>query len=269
MINITNNFYEDNNACGDNIEEVSVHVYSKEKGNYIAKRRLLSEHYIKAFINEKEAFSLVCTASDIQYLIVGRLLSESLITTVSEIDNIYICSEGTTAKIYLVDGIEFSSSINEIGSCCSDNRQNIIRENSEMSKIQNCIDKYNDEELRKRISSAISIFDKDTKLHKMTSGTHSCYLVREKELIYAGEDIGRHNAMDKAIGYMYANDIEADKCLLFTTGRVPIDMVRKAINAKIPVLVSKSVPTKEAIDMADKYGLILVGRAWPDSFEIY
>ena len=57
--------------------------------------------------------------------------------------------------------------------------------------------------------------------------------------------------------------------MLFTSGRVPVDMVQKVISAGIPVLVSKSVPTAESVELAREYGLNLVCRAWPDKCEIY
>ena len=83
------------------------------------------------------------------------------------------------------------------------------------------------------------------------------------------EDIGRHNALDKAVGYMYLNNILPSESAVYLTGRIPIDMVRKCIAAKIPLVITKSVPTSEAVEMAEKYGITLVCRAWPDSFEIY
>ena len=49
-------------------------------------------------------------------------------------------------------------------------------------------------------------------------------------------------------------------------GRVPTDMVMKMVAAKILVMISKSVPTTEALSLAKKYGLKLICNAWPDSY---
>ena len=54
------------------------------------------------------------------------------------------------------------------------------------------------------------------------------------------------------------------ECVLYTSGRVPLDMVRKAIRAGVPVLVSKSMPTVQSAELAAEYGLQLVcGRKIP------
>ena len=54
------------------------------------------------------------------------------------------------------------------------------------------------------------------------------------------------------------------ECVLYTSGRVPVDMVRKAIRAGVPVLVSKSMPTVQSAELAAEYGLQLVcGRKIP------
>ncbi|MBR1855021.1 MAG: formate dehydrogenase accessory sulfurtransferase FdhD [Lachnospiraceae bacterium] len=112
-------------------------------------------------------------------------------------------------------------------------------------------------------------FAQDSALHKSTGGTHSCMLAVEDRILYKAEDIGRHNALDKAIGYAVREQLNRSECILFTTGRVPTDMVRKAAAAGIPLLVSKAVPTADAVDMARGNGITLICRAWPDSFEIY
>ena len=111
-------------------------------------------------------------------------------------------------------------------------------------------------------------FAQDTELHQKTFGTHSCYLMQQGKVVFSASDIGRHNALDKAVGYAAIHQLDRASCMLYTTGRVPIDMVEKVIMAKIPVLVSKAVPTDKAIELAHSYGITLLFSAWPDGFEI-
>ncbi len=112
-------------------------------------------------------------------------------------------------------------------------------------------------------------FVKESRIHKSTQGTHCCYLSIAGEVLYAAEDIGRHNALDKAIGYAVMNHLDLMKCILYVTGRVPTDMIKKAVGAGIPLLVTKAVPTDQAIEMARYYNLTLICKAWPDRFEIF
>lgn len=106
-------------------------------------------------------------------------------------------------------------------------------------------------------------------LHEATCGTHSCFLFQNGELLFECEDIGRYNAMDKVIGYALNNNIELAKCAVYASGRVPSDMAEKAIRAKIPILVSKGIPTKDAVELAKKYHLTLVCGARCDQLKIY
>ena len=78
------------------------------------------------------------------------------------------------------------------------------------------------------------------------------------------EDIGRHNALDKAVGSMLLAGVPLSECVLYTSGRVPMDMVRKAIRAGVPALVSKTMPTVQSLELAQEYGLqLLCGRKHP------
>jgi FdhD protein len=119
------------------------------------------------------------------------------------------------------------------------------------------------------IFSMADEFASGGKIHKITRGTHSAYLSVRGEVVFHCEDIGRHNALDKAIGYALMQGYQREECMLFTTGRVPTDMVKKAIYAQIPVLVSKASPTDAAIELAKQYDLTLICNAWPDRYEIF
>jgi FdhD protein len=75
--------------------------------------------------------------------------------------------------------------------------------------------------------------------------------------------------VDKAVGYGLRSGIPLSECILYTSGRVPVDMVEKPIAAGIPILAAKSVPTAEAVDLARKYGLVLIGKARHDSMKVF
>lgn len=89
-----------------------------------------------------------------------------------------------------------------------------------------------------------------------------------KKVAFA-EDIGRHNAVDKVIGKAILNGIDLRDCILVSSGRMPSPMVKKVVNARIPVIVTKSPPTDKGVTLAREFGITLVGFARGKRFNVY
>ena len=110
---------------------------------------------------------------------------------------------------------------------------------------------------------------KETELRALTHAVHSAVLSHRGEVVFAAEDIGRHNAVDKAAGFALRNGIPLSECLLYTTGRMPSDMVMKAVRAGIPVLAGGKGPTAEGLRAAKRYGLTLAGNVRNGKISFY
>jgi FdhD protein len=84
------------------------------------------------------------------------------------------------------------------------------------------------------------------------------------------EDIGRHNAVDKAIGYAFvAGSLPLDHHLLLVSGRASFEIVQKALAAGIPIVAAVSAPSTLAVDFARENNQTLIGFLRPPSFNIY
>jgi FdhD protein len=84
------------------------------------------------------------------------------------------------------------------------------------------------------------------------------------------EDIGRHNAMDKAIGRAFLDDqLPLDRHLLFVSGRASFEIVQKALAAGIPIIAAVSAPSSLAVDFACENNQTLIGFLRPPSLNIY
>ena len=98
-------------------------------------------------------------------------------------------------------------------------------------------------------------------LYLSAGAIHGCVLCdAERPLVYM-EDIGRHNAVDKIAGWMFLNGVAPDDKIFYTTGRLTTEMVIKTVQMRIPILVSRSGFTNEAVALAREAGLTLIGRA--------
>jgi FdhD protein len=109
------------------------------------------------------------------------------------------------------------------------------------------------------------------KVFASTGGLHGAALFTvEGEMLVVREDIGRHNAVDKVIGWALEHDrIPLGATVLLVSGRASFELTQKAVMAGIPVLAAVSAPSSLAVDLAGQSGLTLVAFLRGDSMNIY
>jgi FdhD protein len=107
-------------------------------------------------------------------------------------------------------------------------------------------------------------------VHRSVGGTHAAVLFDTSgRAITLAEDIGRHNAMDKAIGYCLLRGIPLHDKVLLTSGRASYEMATKAVRVGIPIVASVSAPTSLAVQLAEERGLTLIGYLRGGRMNVY
>ena len=109
-----------------------------------------------------------------------------------------------------------------------------------------------------RILHCVNQLAENQQYYQKTRGSHAAMLFdKQLEIISFAEDVGRHNALDKAIGKVFLNRKLAEAAILVLSSRISYELVQKAARAKLPMVISKSRPTALAAEMGKALNMTL------------
>jgi FdhD protein len=216
-------------------------------------------------------------------LAAGFLVSEGIVSSPADIREIVICSgercghashEGTgnVADVTLRPGLTVRPELRRnfmTSSACGVCGKASIAELSVLGDIDLSADQV-------RVTPQVLAGLPDAlraaqRVFESTGGLHAAGLfTAEGELLAVREDVGRHNAVDKIVGWaLRSGRLPLRGCVLLVSGRASFELVQKAVLAGIPVLAAVSAPSSLAADLAQEAGLTLVGFLRGGSMNVY
>ncbi|WP_144551801.1 formate dehydrogenase accessory sulfurtransferase FdhD [Bacillus sp. X1(2014)] len=216
------------------------------------------EYPISLLINGYEIAVFQLTKYNLDDWIYGYLFSEGFIQDANEIDSIVINEELSTINVKLLTNFDeeqfFSKKKHYTAGCGRGVTFFSMTDVKNFTKVTSKGSYQLSYLLKKR-----SEFAQRSELYLETGGMHGACIVDEDGSITIREDIGRHNAVDKIIGYAIKNHLQPERLMLLTTGRVSYEMLSKAAKFGFPVVGSRTAATKQAVQLAKYLNLEVVG----------
>jgi FdhD protein len=229
---------------------------------------IVRESPLTIFLNGQEFATMVCTPEHLDELVIGFLASEGFIRQKDEIKDIIIDENKGVAYVDLHVKVTASHEFHSkrfIGSCCGKSRQFYFHNDARTAKTSTSNITLTPDDcltIMKKLQDQSVIF-------RETGGVHNAALFSGDEIIVCRTDIGRHNALDKILGYCIENKISVKDKIIAFSGRISSEVLLKAAKIGVGVILSKSAPTDLAIKLAEDLNITAIGFVRGDSFNIY
>ncbi|EJO5347645.1 formate dehydrogenase accessory sulfurtransferase FdhD [Clostridium botulinum] len=234
------------------------------------KELLVCEYPMTIFFNDKKIATLLCSPENLEELAIGFLRTENLIEDIEDFTSLILDKD--KGVVYIETNLKKLKIRNFQSKKLKARNGNLL--------VEENIDKFLDSLCCNPVESEISIeTDKIfqfmtenlnySETFKNTGGVHSIALSDTKKVLVICEDVARHNAMDKTIGYALKNKISLKDKIMVLSGRVSLEMILKAARLEIPIIISKSAPTSLSVSLANKLNITLVGFVRNNRMNIY
>jgi FdhD protein len=258
---------------------VQTKIRRYERGTFAEKADdLATEEPLEIRIEGQSVAVLMRTPGNDRELAAGFLVSENIVRKADDVFEITVCGENaagtdetnvvnvTLKNPACFDAAKFSRNLISSSSCGICGKASIESITKQFAPIKSEIKIAGAllSDLPARLAEAQKTF-------QLTGGLHACALFeKDGTLIALREDVGRHNALDKLIGYaLLQNSLPLHRQVLLLSGRVSFEMVQKALAAGIAIIAAISAPTSLAVEFARANNQTLVGFLRGSEMNIY
>ena len=205
---------------------------------------IIQEMPLDIYVNGEHLQSITCSPWDIEELVMGLLAVKNVIRTKQDL--VSLTYDKATGAVYT--------------ECCT------LQQPHEIPLAQ-----PHDHVLLacEAINNGINMLENGSKLFHRTGGVHSAVLMGDTGVLAWFEDIGRHSALDKLIGWSIMNNMSmTDKVILFS-GRVPYEIIHRVVTSGCHCIISPGAPTGLSIQEAIDNDITLIGFAKHGHFNVY
>jgi FdhD protein len=258
-------------ACAPQTREVEVQdEFGQRRTIHIPNERPLT-----LYVDKRELVTLMTLGAAPELLALGYLRNQQLVASLAEIESVTVDWEVGAAAVKTRAGsstdFEARTAKRIVTTGCG--------QGTMFGSLMQQIDKVrlpSAAQARIRQSTLHTLNDAMRKIdsvHRRAGSVHGCALFRGTEMLTFVEDVGRHNAIDTIAGWMWMHGDAplgqgGDK-VFYTTGRLTSEMVTKAAQLGVPIVISRNGVTQMGYELAAQLGMTLFGRASQRHFICY
>ena len=221
-----------------------------------------SERALTVYVDKRELVTLMTLGAQPEWLVLGYLLNQRLIQSVRDIESVTVDWEVGAAAVKTYAGIANLKEKTErrvVTSGCGQGSvfgdlmadvDTIVLPISHITQAQ--------------IYGIVNTIRLHESIYKAAGSVHGCALFEGESMLMFVEDVGRHNAIDAIAGWMSlqgASGLKASDKVFYTTGRLTSEMVIKAAQMGVPIVISRSGITQMGQAVAQQLGVCAIGRA--------
>jgi len=241
----------------------AIDEYGNARDAYVA-----GEHPLTLKVDGAEIVTLMTLGICPELLILGYLRNQRLLDTIEEIAEVKVNWDRALAEVKTWNGggidnkrlqgrtVTTGCGQGTIYSCTIDHiyQQRLPDFHIKQSQLYTVLEKIHD----------------FNEVYRQAGAVHGCALCsRENHILMFVEDVGRHNAADTISGLMWLNNIDGNDKIFYTTGRLTSEIVMKAAQMGIPLLLSRSGISHMGLELAQDLGITLIARAKNKHFLVY
>ncbi|HTS85717.1 MAG TPA: formate dehydrogenase accessory sulfurtransferase FdhD [Usitatibacter sp.] len=235
-------------------------VEARDETGALVPTPIAGEHPLTLYVDKKELVTIMTLGAAPEALAIGFLRNQRLVESLEEIVAVQVDWEvsavAVTTRGGLVDLDRKTEKRTATTGCGQGTVFGDLMEDIEAMKLDDQV--RVEEETLFELLNAVRLHES---IYKQAGAVHGCALAKGAEILTFVEDVGRHNAVDAIAGWMWLEGIDGSDKIFYTTGRLTSEMVIKAAQMRIPVLVSRSGLTKMGHEVATQVGITMIGRA--------
>src|SRR6185312_1303312 len=235
-------------------------VEARDENGALVPTPIAGEHPLTLYVDKKEIVTLMTLGAAPEALAIGFLRNQRLVESLDQIASVQVDWDVNAVVVTTRGGLTDLDAKTEKRTATTGCGQGTVFGDlmADIDAIRLDDDMRVDEATLFALLNAMRLHES---IYKQAGAVHGCALAKGSEILTFVEDVGRHNAVDAIAGWMWLEGVDGADKIFYTTGRLTSEMVIKAAQMRIPVLVSRSGLTKMGHEVARQVGITMIGRA--------